>query len=61
MFKQKNSCMLQHMKFLCERLGLYLQRKYENTCMRGTISVNNRVQTLLQRLGTINTLCIVQF
>ena len=58
MFKQKTCVCYNTFKFLCERLGPYLQRK--NIQMRETISVESRVAMLLQRFGTVNTLCNVR-
>ena len=57
MFKQRTRVCHNTFMFICERLGLYLQRK--NTHMRETISVESRIAMLLQRLRTGNTLCIV--
>ena len=57
MFKQRTRVCHNTFKFLCERLGPYLQKK--NTRMRETISVESRIAMSLQRLGTGNTLCTV--
>ena len=57
MFKQRTRVCHNTFKFLCEKLGPYLQRK--NTQMRETISVESRIAMSLQRLGTGNTLCTV--
>ena len=54
MFKQITRVCHNTFKFLCERLGPYLQRK--TTRMRETIAVDNKVAMSLQRLRTINTL-----
>jgi hypothetical protein len=55
MFKQRTRVCHNTFKFLCERLGPYLQNK--NTCMRET--VESRIAMSIQRFGIINTLCNV--
>ena len=57
MFNQRASVCYNTFKFICKRLGSYLQRK--NTQMRETNSVESRIATSLQRLGIVNTLCTV--
>ena len=57
MFKQKVCICYNTFKFLCEKLGLYLQRK--NTHKRNTISIERRIAMSLQRIGTGNTLCTI--
>ena len=57
MFKQRTHVCHNIFKFLCERLGPYLQKK--NTRMRETILVESKIAMSLQRLGTGNILCIV--
>jgi hypothetical protein len=47
MFKQRTCVCHKTFKFLCERLGPFLQKK--NTPMRETISVESRVAMSLQR------------
>ena len=57
MFKQRTHVCHNTFKFLCERLGPYLQKK--NAHMRKTISIENIIAMSLQRLGTRSTLCVV--
>jgi hypothetical protein len=57
MFKQITCVSHAMFSFLCEKLGLYLQR--QNTHMREIIFVESKVAMSLQRLGIGNTLCSV--
>jgi hypothetical protein len=57
MFKRKTRVCHNTFKFLCQRLGSYLQKK--NIHMKETNSVESIFATSSQRLGTGNTLCIV--
>ena len=57
MLKQRTFVYHNTFKFICERLGMYLHRN--NTRMRETILVENRITMSLQRLGTKNTLCTI--
>jgi hypothetical protein len=56
-FKQRTCVSHAMFCFLCEKLGLYLQR--QNTHMREIIFVESKVAMSLQRLGIGNMLCSV--
>ena len=57
MFKQITCVSHNTLKFLCDKIGPYLQRK--DTHRRDAISIESKVVMSLQKMGTRNTLCEV--